>query len=171
MKKAIALLVAAMLLTGLSACGGSTTADAPAKSDGTSKTETNKEEPKPQPADLTGTWKQTNSNDPSSYMEATISGDTIEVKRLTTSTLTGKMSNDGTKLGTDTKSLYWKGTYQAPAAAGDWKWTSQGDTETMASALLASQDATKDFTYSEADGVSWETTALGTTITVKTVKQ
>ena len=69
MKKAIALLVAAMLLTGLSACGGSTTADAPAKSDGTSKTETNKEEPKPQPADLTGTWKQTNSNDPSSYME------------------------------------------------------------------------------------------------------
>ena len=100
MKKAIALLVAAMLLTGLSACGGSTTADAPAKSDGTSKTETNKEEPKPQPADLTGTWKQTNSNDPSSYMEATISGDTIEVKRLTTSTLTGKMSNDGTKLGT-----------------------------------------------------------------------
>ena len=67
-----------MLLTGLSACGGSTTADAPAKSDGTSKTETNKEEPKPQPADLTGTWKQTNSNDPSSYMEATISGDTIE---------------------------------------------------------------------------------------------
>lgn len=71
----------------------------------------------------------------------------------------------------DTKSLYWKGTYQAPAAAGDWKWTSQGDTETMASALLASQDATKDFTYSEADGVSWETTALGTTITVKTVKQ
>ena len=181
MKKAIALLVAAMLLTGLSACGGSTTADAPAKSDGTSKTETNKEEPKPQPADLTGTWKQTNSNDPSSYMEATISGDTIEVKRLTTSTLTGKMSNDGTKLGTypladdvqilDTKSLYWKGTYQAPAAAGDWKWTSQGDTETMASALLASQDATKDFTYSEADGVSWETTALGTTITVKTAKQ
>ena len=100
MKKAIALLVAAMLLTGLSACGGSTTADAPAKSDGTSKTETNKEEPKPQPADLTGTWKQTNSNDPSSYMEATISGDTIEVNWI----------------GTDTKSLYWKGTYQAPAA-------------------------------------------------------
>lgn len=101
MKKAIALLVAAMLLTGLSACGGSTTADAPAKSDGTSKTETNKEEPKPQPADLTGTWKQTNSNDPSSYMEATISGDTIEVNWI----------------GTDTKNLYWKGTYQAPTEA------------------------------------------------------
>lgn len=109
MKKAIALLVAAMLLTGLSACRGSTTADAPAKSDGTSKTETNKEEPKPQPADLTGTWKQTNSNDPNSYMEATISGDTIEVNWI----------------GTDTKSLYWKGTYQAPTKAGDWKWTAR----------------------------------------------
>ena len=82
-------------------------------------------------------------------------GDTIEVNWI----------------GTDTKSLYWKGTYQAPTKAGDWKWTSQGDTETMAQSLLASQDATKDFTYSEADGVSWETTALGTTITVKTAKQ
>ena len=62
-------------------------------------------------------------------MEATISGDTIEVNWI----------------GTDAKSLYWKGTYQAPTEAGDWKWTSQGDTETMAQSLLASQDATKDF--------------------------
>ncbi|WP_368102876.1 hypothetical protein [Bifidobacterium breve] len=155
MKKTIALLAAALLLAGLTACGENTTSDAPAKTDGTSKTETKKEETKPQPADLTGTWKQTNSNDPNSYMEATISGDTIEVNWI----------------GTDAKSLYWKGTYQAPTEAGDWKWTSQGDTETMAQSLLASQDATKDFTYSEADGVSWETTALGTTITVKTTKQ
>ena len=88
-------------------------------------------------------------------MEATISGDTIEVNWI----------------GTDAKSLYWKGTYQAPTEAGDWKWISQGDTETMAQSLLASQDATKNFTYSEANGVSWETTALGTTITVKTTKQ
>ena len=41
----------------------------------------------------------------------------------------------------------------------------------MASALLASQDATKDFTYTKADGVSWETTAMGTTTVVKTAKQ
>ena len=33
-------------------------------------------------------------------MRVNTDGDTIEVKRLTTSTLTGKMSNDGTKLGT-----------------------------------------------------------------------
>ena len=54
---------------------------------------------------------------------------------------------------------------------GAWKWISHGDAETMAQSLLASQDATKNFTYSEANGVSWETTALGTTITVKTTKQ
>ena len=141
------------LVVGVAACSGQNTRPSSnAEDTGSSQREI---APEPQPTDLTGTWKQTNSNDPSSYMEATISGDTIEVNWI----------------GTDTKSLYWKGTYQAPAAAGDWKWTSQGDTETMASALLASQDATKDFTYSEADGVSWETTALGTTITVKTVKQ
>ena len=103
MKKSVALIAATLLLAGLTACGGSNAAsDAPAKSDGTSKTETNKEEPKPQLDDLTGTWKQTNSNDPNSYMEATISGDTIEVNWI----------------GTDTKSLYWKGTYQAPTKAG-----------------------------------------------------
>ena len=124
MKKTIALLAAALLLAGLTACG---------------KT--------PHP---TRRPKRT-----ARHMEATISGDTIEVNWI----------------GTDAKSLYWKGTYQAPTEAGDWKWTSQGDTETMAQSLLASQDATKDFTYSEADGVSWETTALGTTITVKTTKQ
>ena len=157
MKKAIALLVAAMLLTGLSACGGSTTADAPAKSDGTSKTETNKEEPKPQPADLTGTWKQTNSGSTDSWMEAEITADTITVQWV---------SDNG-----DTKSLYWKGSYSAPDKAGDWKWTSQGDTAAMQASLLGSQDATKDFTYTKADGVSWETTAMGTTTVVKTAKQ
>ena len=57
---------------------GSTTADAPANPMAR-QIETNKEEPGNQPADLTGTWKQTNSNDLNSYMEATISGDTIEV--------------------------------------------------------------------------------------------
>lgn len=55
--------------------------------------------------------------------------------------------------------------------AGDWKWTSQGDTAAMQASLLGSQDATKDFTYTKADGVSWETTAMGTTTVVKTAKQ
>lgn len=47
-------------------------------------------------------------------------GDTIEVKRLTTSTLTGKMSNDGTKLGTYpwlTTCRFWTPTRAVPPSA------------------------------------------------------
>lgn len=64
-----------------------------------------------------------------------------------------------------------EGSYNAPDKAGDWKWTSQGDTAAMQESLLGSQDATKDFTYTKADGVSWETTAMGTATVVKTAKQ
>lgn len=92
-----------------------------------------------------------------SWMEAEITADTITVQWV---------SDNG-----DTKSLYWKGSYNAPDKAGDWKWTSQGDTAAMQASLLGSQDATKDFTYTKADGVSWETTAMGTTTVVKTAKQ
>ncbi len=47
----------------------------------------------------------------------------------------------------------------------------QGDTDAMSASLMGSQDKTKDFAYSEADGISWETSALGSTMTVKTAKQ
>ena len=158
-KKTIAMTVAVMLTLTLGACGsanGSKTADAGASQSQTEK-KTAKKKPVEQPADLTGTWKQTNSGSDDSWMEAEITSDTITVQWV---------SNNG-----DTKSLYWKGTYAAPDKAGDWKWTSQGDTEAMQQSLLASQDATKDFTYTKADGVSWETTAMGTTTVVKTAKQ
>lgn len=41
----------------------------------------------------------------------------------------------------------------------------------MQQSLLGSQDATKDFTYTKTNGVSWETTMMGTTTVVKTAKQ
>lgn len=89
-------------------------------------------------------------------MEATISGDSIEIYWT----------------GEDTKSLYWKGSYAAPTEAGDWKWTSQGDTETMQSSLLSSHDDSKDFSYSDADEeLVFDVTAWGTTITVRMSKQ
>ncbi|MBT1182099.1 hypothetical protein JS531_09105 [Bifidobacterium sp. CP2] len=153
MKKTIAIVASIAMLAGLTACGDTdTTASTPAKSESSSKTQ---ETPKPQPADLTGIWKQTNSNSNDSYMQAEITDGSIQVYFV----------------GTDAKSLYWKGTYEAPTEAGDWKWTSQGDSAAMSSSLLGSQDSTKDFTYSEADGVSWQTTMMGTTVTVKTQKQ
>ena len=165
-KKTIAAAIAVTLAFGLGACGNSDSADT-ASTGGTSQSQTTKKKPaekklaekKPveQPADLTGTWKQTNSGSTDSWMEAEITADTITVQWV---------SDNG-----DTKSLYWKGSYNAPDKAGDWKWTSQGDTAAMQASLLGSQDATKDFTYTKADGVSWETTAIGTTTVVKTAKQ
>ncbi|WP_428886457.1 hypothetical protein AB4915_07925 [Bifidobacterium dentium] len=154
-KKTIATAIATLLALGLGACGNtndSKTTDA----NGPSQSRTEKT-PAEQPADLTGTWKQTNSGSDDSWMEAEITTDTITIQFV---------SDNG-----DTKSLYWKGTYNAPDKAGDWKWTSQGDTEAMQASLLGSQDATKDFTYTKTNGVSWETTMMGTTTAVKTAKQ
>lgn len=164
-RKTIATAVAGLLILGLGACGNASDAKT-ADAGSTSQSQTTKKpaekkpvEKKPveQPADLTGTWKQTNSGSTDSWMEAEITADTITVQWV---------SDNG-----DTKSLYWKGSYNAPDKAGDWKWTSQGDTAAMQASLLGSQDATKDFTYTRADGVSWETTAMGTATVVKTAKQ
>lgn len=171
-RKTIAAFGALMLLASFAACGngGTSTGGDVAAEAGQPATAQEQQQPAqgqatqeetpqpaPQPADLTGTWKQTNPNG-DAYMEATIGDGTIEVDWVG---LTGSGE----------KALYWKGTYEAPTQAGDWKWTSQGDTEAMSSALLASQDATKEFTYTEADGVSWQTTVSGATVTVKTSKQ
>ncbi|MBW3093441.1 hypothetical protein KIH79_11015 [Bifidobacterium sp. 82T10] len=154
MKKTIALLAAATMLFGLTACGNGNTSATTNNASGTSGQQTEQEKPKS--ADLTGDWKQTNSKSEDSWMEATISGDTIEVNWM----------------GGDTKSLYWKGSYEAPTEAGDWKWTSKGDTEAMKSALLASQDETKDFSYSaDKQELTYETTMLGTTMTIRMSKQ
>lgn len=153
MRRLIALIGGVALLVGMSACGGGDSQSADGTATGQSQT---RKTPVEQPADLTGSWRQTNSNDEDSAMEAIITADTIEI--------------DWT--GTDSKSLYWKGSYEAPASAGDWKWTSQGDTETMQSALLASQDDSKDFSYSAKNKeLTFELSAMGTTTTVRMSKQ
>ncbi|KFI48938.1 hypothetical protein [Bifidobacterium biavatii] len=151
MKKTIALLAATAMLIGLAACG--TTSATTGNDDGSTTTQ---QQEKPKPADLTGTWKQTNSKSDDSWMEATISGDSIEINWV----------------GQDTKSLYWKGSYEAPSEAGDWKWTSKGDTETMKTALMTSQDDTKDFAYSaDKQELTYEASMLGTTMTIRMSKQ
>lgn len=70
----------------------------------------------------------------------------------------------------DSKSLYWAGTYIAPeSAVTEYSWTSENDKDKTSSALLASGDDTKDFTYK--DGViSYEVSAMGTTKTMKLTK-
>lgn len=133
MKKIILTAAAALLCAALVACGSEKTAD------------------------LTGTWKQTNSGSEGSYQEATISGDTIEIYWVSD--------------GGDTKSLYWAGTYEAPSEPVDsYSWDSVNDKSKTDGALLASGDDTKTITFE--DGVlSYSASALGTTTTVKLEKQ
>ncbi|WP_120494868.1 hypothetical protein [Microbacterium phyllosphaerae] len=109
----------------------------------------------PEPVDLTGEWKQTNSNTPESFQSATITGETIEVSWNST----------------DTKSLYWAGTVTVPEnAATSFTFDSVNDTSKTDSAMLASSDPTKTFTYADGE-LSYEVTALGTTMTVRLEKQ
>lgn len=110
-----------------------------------------------QPLDLTGTWKQSNPNSEDTWHEAVIDGDSITINWVSD--------------GGDTKSLYWAGTYVAPAEATDsYSWSSANDTEQTGKALLASGDETKEFSY-ENGVLSYEASAMGTTTTVKLEKQ
>lgn len=104
------------------------------------------------PADLVGEWKQSNNQSEDSYQAATITANDITVYWVSD--------------GGDTKSLYWAGTYEPPTEPGSFSWASENDTEQTDSALLASGDATKKFTY-ENEEISYEVTALGTTTTVR----
>lgn len=107
------------------------------------------------PADLTGTWVQTNSNSKDSYQEAVISDGYIEINWI----------------GVDTKSLYWAGDYVAPTTADEpYVWTSTNDKSKTDTALLASTADTKEFTYEDGE-LSYEASALGTTMTVRMERQ
>ena len=111
---------------------------------------------KPQAPDLAGEWKQSNSNSDDAYQIATIQDDTIEVYWYTESD--------------ETKALYWAGTYIAPETADEpYTWDSTADHEKTDSALLASMDDTKTFTY-ESDQISYEVSAMGITQTVRLEK-
>ena len=99
---------------------------------GTSRT------PEPEPAakklNLVGDWKEDTDN--SSYFYAIIAGNTIEIY----------IQSD------NTRSLYWAGSYAEPAEpAKTYSWVSENDFTKTRSAMMASGDETKEFTYE--DGV------------------
>ncbi|PPF77149.1 hypothetical protein C5B99_04065 [Pseudoclavibacter sp. Z016] len=109
------------------------------------------------PLDLTGDWVQTNSNSESSYQAATISDGEIVINWV----------NDAES----TSALYWAGTYVAPTEdVESYTWDSANDTTQTESALMASGDATKVFTF-EGDVLTYELTALGVTMTVEMSRQ
>lgn len=150
-KKIVAVMLAGMLAVSATACSGSDANSNDEKSDSNNSEQIEEQE---EPTDLTGTWKS-EEND-GSYQEAVITEDRIEINWVSD--------------GGDTTSIYWVGTYKSPTEAVDeYSWTSERNKEETDSALLASTDDTKDFTYK--DGIiSYETSALGTTTTVKLSK-
>lgn len=151
-KKILIVMLVGMLAVSATACGRSN--DSSSDPDSASNSSEQIEEPE-EPTDLTGTWKS-EEND-GSYQEAVITTDRIEINWVSD--------------GGDTKSIYWIGTYEAPTEAVDeYSWTSERNKEETDTALLASTDDTKDFTYK--DGViSYEASALGTTKTVELTKE
>lgn len=143
----------------MTACGGAEntapSGNAQAESQSEAQSESQSEAVEETTPDLTGTWKQVDGNSEETYQEATISGDTIEIYWVSD--------------GGDAKSLYWAGTYEAPTEDGAYSWDSVNDHEKTDSALLASGDDTKTFTYE--DGIlSYSASAMGTTTTVKMEK-
>lgn len=104
--------------------------------------------------DLSGTWRSEDNN--GTYQEAVISDGTIIINWVSD--------------GGDTYSLYWYGSYEVPEeATTEYSWISEADVTQTESALLASQDTEKEFTYK--DGIiSYSASALGTTTTVKLEK-
>jgi activator of HSP90 ATPase len=148
MKKLITLIAVATALA-LTGCSG-TDATSPGAA------ESHSSEAAPQIPDLSGAWKQSNSASADSYQQATITADTISIEWVAD--------------GGDTTSIYWVGSFDAPVDATEpYTWTSQRDVAATESALLASSDDTKEFTY-KGDTVSYKVSALGTTTTVNLKK-
>lgn len=156
MKKFLALtaFAATLVLTG---CGGADTPSIdPAESSAaaTPSVEAAESEAPATAPTLEGIWKQVNSNSEDSYQQATITADTISI--------------DWVSDGGNTTSIYWIGTFEAPAE-GSGTITSVRDTAATDNALMASTDDTKDFTL-DGETISYKLTALGTTMTVELQK-
>jgi hypothetical protein len=107
--------------------------------------------------DLAGNWAEVTTASPSSATQtAVITGNTIEITWHNT---------DGTT------ALYWAGSFTAPTTPGDsYEWDSANDTSKTGSAILASSDPTKHFTYKDGK-LSYQVSALGVTKTETLQKQ
>ena len=154
-KLATSLVLLCLLGAGVVGCGGNSTSADQTNDSSVSASRQTEEAPAPEPVDLTGTWKQTNSNSADSFQEATITGDMIEIQWVAP----------------DQKSLYWAGTVEVSEdGSTDFTWDSVNDTSKTDGALLASGDETTTFTYKDGE-LSYEVTAMGTTMTVRLAQE
>lgn len=148
--------IASLALLGLLLTGCAVQAETASPGTGAS-TESQPTEAPAEPLNLTGEWKQTNSNSADSYQAATITDSTITI--------------DWVNEADAGSALYWAGTYEPPTEdTTQHTWDSVNDKTQTDTALMASGDDTKTFTYS--DGVlSYELTAMGVTMTVEMERQ
>ncbi len=156
-KRALTMIFAAFMAMFMAGCGGNTTGtNSTNASDKAGSAVVEDTADKPEIPDLTGEWKQVNSSSDDNYQAATISGDAIEIYWVN--------EED------ESKSLYWAGTFVAPETAAEYSWDSENDHEKTDSAILASTDDKKTFTYKDGE-ISYEASALGTTKTIRLKKQ
>jgi len=108
-----------------------------------------------EPLSLVGNWMQEGKEGEDSYQAGYVSDDRIEIYWVLD--------------GGDTTMLYWSGTYDAPTEdVSEYTWDSVNDTTRTGSALMASGDDTKTFSY--ADGkISYDVSIGGETATVTLV--
>lgn len=161
MNKRFAPLASVALITvlALTGCSGSDSPDSSNADSNSGSSSAPSAEATPEAAaapDLAGTWKQTNSGSDDAYQAAVITGDTITVNWVSD--------------GGDTESIFWVGTFTPPADdASPYTWTSTRDAAATDSAMLASTDDSKDFTFEDGE-VSYKASLMGTTTTVRLEK-
>lgn len=144
-------IVAALALTG---CGAM---DAPPASDSAATAaEVKPVEETPQAPDLVGAWKQSNSKSETDFMTAAIADGVISIHW---------------ELGSeDITAVYWVGTFEAPEDPdGPHTWISERDTAATDTAVMASTDDTKEFTYDK-DNISFTVSLQGESATVEMKK-
>ena len=140
------------------ACGNSSDSSKETK-ETSKKTEASAETPKEEakeevkePVVLTGKWEY--KDDDGTWMQADITEDTITINWI---------MDEG-----NTTAVYWVGTYTAPTEySEEYTWTSTRDKEATDSALLASLDDTKEFSYSDSSKqITYQVTVSGITKTI-----
>lgn len=143
-----------LMLLSLAGCGGGNE-NAPAAPDAPEV----QESAPVAPPDLSGEWKQANSNSEDSYQAAYISDGAMEVYWIV---------NEGSD--DEAIALYWAGTFTPPENADEpYAWESANDKSRTESALMASGDDTKTFTY-ENGKISYSVSIQGQTADVELAK-
>jgi len=149
--------VAVVTALALAGCSGSDSSDSDSNAASSSAPSVEATPEGAAAPDLAGTWKQTNSGSDDAYQAAVITGDTITVNWVSD--------------GGDTESIFWVGTFTPPTDdASPYTWTSTRDAAATDSAMLASTDGSKDFTFEDGE-VSYRASLMGTTTTVRLEKE